>query len=151
MHADRLGRVLVEQGVITDDQWRQALTRQRMDSRPIGLIIAEMFSLEENKLWEACAAALARECPRVHLAHEPFDPACLGVITAHQAWDHLVLPLRQEKGELVCATTRETLAGAIGLLHRCCPTPFRFVLAPVHPVEQFIAERYAYEGVEIAE
>ena len=87
----------------------------------------------------------------VNLLTETKDPACLDLISPTDAWNHMLLPLRMEQGRLICATTRETAAGAAALLGRNLSTPFDFVIAEAHLLEQFIAEQYEYEGVEIAE
>ena len=151
MNAKRIGMILVRQGVITRRQVRQVLERQQQDARPFGELATQMFDLDEQQVLNALALQVALRCPQVRLCQQMFDDACLSLLTAAQAWDNLVLPLRLESGELVAATTYETLPAAIGLLQRRVPRPFRLVLADVQPLEQFIAERYAYEGVEVGE
>ena len=96
------------------------------------------------------AVALAARALDASLSTERFDPQCLRLISASEAWSNLVLPLHMDRGELVCATTREALPHAAELVKRRFRGRFRFVLADLHPLEQFIAERYDYEGIEIA-
>ena len=88
---------------------------------------------------------------QVNLAYESFDPACRSCFTAAEAWTHLVLPIRMEEGCLVCATTRQTMPEAKILLQRKAVSAFRFVFAEPRPLEQFIAEAYAFEGIEASE
>ena len=97
--------------------------------------------------------AVATNAPadEVNLAWQEIDPTCRRVLSAAEAWDSLVLPLRREDGVLVCATAVETLPAAAALLEGTVDEPVRFVLAECRPLEQFIAEQYGYEGVEIDE
>ena len=87
--------------------------------------------------------------PHVNLLTEVIDDTCLHLIAPADAWENIVMPLRRENGHLVCASTRETVDSAALLLQRTLNQPFRFVLAELHLLEQFIAEQYAYEGVEL--
>ena len=91
------------------------------------------------------------EYPHVNLLTEVIDDTCLHLISPAEAWENIVMPLRVENGHLVCATTPGTVDRAALLLQRTLHQPFRFVLADLHLLEQFIAEQYDYEGVEIAE
>ena len=150
MRSERLGRLFVQGGLVSDTQADQLLAQiAQREPHAAGTAIAQAFGIEETQVWEACAAQLVCDCPHVHLQDETFDDGCLDAVNAADAWDCLVLPLRKEAGELVCATTEETLPSAIALPQQTYEGPFRFVLAPLRPMEQFIAERYGYEGVEL--
>ena len=147
MSTDQIQNMLIESGLLTAVQARKLAQRRKTDNRPIAVLAAEMFGVDEQAVWRACAVRFLNGCARVNLTQEPSDPACLRMLTPEQAWDSLVLPLRVEKGELICATTEETLGDAIALVQRVVMMPVVFVLANIRPLEQFIAERYAYEGV----
>lgn len=97
----------------------------------------------------ARATQMLQDPPLVNLTNERYDASALGLLTAKDAWDNLVLPLRIESGQLVCATTEETLTSAVELVSSHVAMSCRFVLAEIRPLEQFIAERYHYEGVEL--
>lgn len=151
MPTDRIGMILIERGLLTEAQVQQIVARQVYDHRPFSTIAAEMFDLNEQDIWHTCAHQIRDECSHVRLCQEQFDPNSLRVISAKQAWDALVLPLRTEAGELVCATTEETLPEAISLMQQEAYCNVRFVITEIRPLEDFIAERYAYEGVELTE
>lgn len=88
------------------------------------------------------------DLPHVNLCRERHDDACLELIEAEEAWANLVLPVNEdERGTLVFATTVETFAAARELVRSRVTQPFRFVLAEVRSIEQFIAQRYGYEGI----
>lgn len=151
MHTDRIGSLLVDRGILTEGQVQQVLGQQVVDERPFGAIAASLFAIPLRDIAVALAEQIMMDCPYVNLVQETLDDDALGLITAKDAWDNLVLPLRIDDGTLVCATTDETLASAIELVQSNIPMPFRFVIADIRLLEQFIAEKYHFEGVEVEE
>ena len=153
MKPELIGKVLVERDVLTPAQVQQVLDQQdqRRDDRPFGLIAAEEFGVDEQDVLQALAHQYASNSPTGDLALQVQDDRCLPIITPQEAWDALVLPLRLERGELVAATTYETLPQAIRLLQRAVFVPFKFVIVDVGPLERHIAQRYQFEGVAVAE
>lgn len=149
MDNDLIGQILVEQGVLTPEQVGVALRAQAERETPLGRIAEELFSISRSSVISALAEQVALRAPDASLATEHFDPQCLRMVSAKEAWDHLLLPIRWDEGELLVATTIQTLPAAIELLQAKLDCPFHFVLAEMRPIEQFIASLYAYEGVEV--
>ena len=150
MNAQRIGNILIERGLLDATQVNQVLAQQQTNSRPFGKLSAELFGLDEHDIYHALAdQILSHSIQEVNLVNETIDHDCLAILSAHDAWDYLVLPLRMENHELICATTVETLPQAIGLMQRAVDMPFKFVVTEIRPLEQFIAEQYDYEGVDI--
>ena len=149
MDNDLIGHILIEQGVLTPDQVARALAAQAEREAPLGRVAEQLFDIERTVVIEALAEQVVMRAPDASLATEQFDEQCLRMISAKQAWDNLILPIRWEDGELLCATTVETLPGAIELLQQKLDCPFHFVIAEMRPLEEFIASLYAYEGVEV--
>jgi hypothetical protein len=89
------------------------------------------------------------DLPYVNLVHERHDPEAIGLLTARDAWNNLVLPMRVDAGVLICATTDETFEDARRLVADAVPMPARFVLADLRLLEQFIAEKYHFEGIDV--
>lgn len=149
MDNDLIGHILIEQGVLTQSQVDRALEVQAEREAPLGRVAEQLFDIERTVIIEALAEQVVMRAPEASLATETFDPQCLRMIAAKQAWDNLILPIRWEDGELLCATTVETLPGAIELLQQKLECPFHFAIAEMRPLEEFIASLYAYEGVEV--
>lgn len=152
----RLGQILIARGLLSESQLQQLLDEQDQQGSNdagtrLGVLARERFELHHEDVYSALTELHLRRSPQTSLAVERFDPTALRVLTAEQAWDSLVLPLRTEDGELVCATTLETLSSAIELLETKTDLPFRFVIVEICQLEQFIAERYAYEGIAVIE
>ena len=135
--------------MLTPGQVRQALASQAERETPLGRIVESLFGVERATIIQALAEQVVMRAPEASLATEQYDPQCLRMISAKQAWDHLLLPIRWERGELLCATTVETLPAAIELLQARLDCPYQFVIAEMRPLEEFIASLYAYEGVEV--
>ena len=149
MESVQIGRMLLERGLIDRTQLEQLTQQQRRAAKPVDEVAAELFDLRQWDIWQACAASMIRECPFTNLCREPVDAQVLPLVSGREAWDVLVMPLRMDDGELVCATTEETLAQAMALMHHRVDVPVRFVISEIRLLEQFIAERYGYEGVEL--
>lgn len=149
MDNDLIGNILIEQGVLTLKQVAKAMQAQAESEAPLGRIAEQLFNVERAVVIEALAEQVVMRAPDASLATEQFDPQCLRMISAKEAWDNLILPIRWENGELLCATTVETLPGSIELLQQKLDCPFHFAIAEMRPLEEFIASLYAYEGVEV--
>lgn len=150
MDVQRIGRLLVDRRLLTEQQLEHVLATQVHDARRFGQIaLEEAGDLDDDQLWDILASQLTRKCERVNLTKQKYDPAVLDYVEVHDAWNHLVLPLRMEDDELVCATTEETAAMALAMLHHTLDMRFRLVISEIRLLEQFIAERYAFEGVDM--
>lgn len=149
MDNDRIGHILIEQGVLTPNQVAKALAAQAEREAPLGRIAEQLFNIDRTTIIEALAEQVVMRAPDASLATEQFDQQCLRMISAKEAWDSLILPIRWEGGELLCATTVETLPVAIELLQQKLDCPFHFAIAEMRPLEEFIASLYSYEGVEV--
>lgn len=149
MDNDLIGQILVDHGVLTLEQVDQALAIQAEREAPLGRVAEDLFGISRLSVIEALAEQVAVRAPQASLATEQFDPQCLRMISAKEAWDRLILPIRWDRGELLCATTVETLPAAIELLQVKLDCPFHFAIAEMRPLEEFIASLYAYEGVEV--
>lgn len=90
--------------------------------------------------------------PRVNLFSEQVDESCIHLISATDAWEQMVMPLRiDDSGSLLCATTPHTIDQAAKVLKKKMSIPFHFVMADTHQLEQHIAEVYDFEGVEVGD
>ena len=151
MDNDHIGQILIEQGTLNQEQVDQVLASQAERAVPFGRLAETMFGIDEHAIHQALADQIARRAPYIKLCREEFDPDVLLLLTAREAWDTLVLPIRREDGELLCATTVETLSSAIQLLQEKLDEPYHFALVEMRPIEEFIASMYAYEGVDVVD
>lgn len=148
MRSRRIGELLIQRGLLDEAQVNRILEHQAMEPQPFGQLAASMIGIEPHEVWYALAEQILTRSTVINLIDQPFDPLALQHLSARDAWDCLVLPLRYDGEQLICATTVETLPSAIGLLETAIDVPFDIVLAEIRPLEQFIAERYDYEGID---
>lgn len=151
MHNQQIGQILVDRGVMRVEHVAAVLEKQQTDPRPFGRLAETMFGVSVGEIAAALAEQFRHVTTWVNLAHQPLDPRVLSLLTPPEAWDNLVLPLRREDRELVCAVATETLPEALATLQRRVSEPVRIVFAELRQLEQFIAERYDYEGLEMSE
>jgi len=146
----RIGQIMIDLHLLDPTQVEQLITLQAADPRPLGQIASEQFGLERQRVCEALAAQMLADCPRTNLTRETFDPNCLYLLRAEEAWQAMVLPMRVEDGALLCATTAETLDRAISLMQQRTHTPYRFLIVPIRQLEQYVCQLYDYEGLDVA-
>ena len=149
------GEIMVEAGLLTTLQVEAVLLYQRKHPKArqsFGHVAAKMFQVSELAVLDALAEQARRHGVYARLHEQEIDRNCLYLLSPREAWDQLILPLHFDHDrELICATTVETLPTAIAFLQRRVSVPFRFVLADLRLLEQYIAEQYDYEGVDVVE
>ncbi len=98
---DRLGDLLLSQGLVTREQLTQALREQRTSDQRLGYILVKQGVIDELELTKV----LARQyrMPAVDLTHFDVDPKILRLIPADLALKRMVLPLKREGRTLTCA------------------------------------------------
>ncbi len=154
MTNDLTGEIMIEAGLLDATQVRAVLTHQENATRRLsfGDVAVELFHLSELAIFDALAEQAKRHTVYARLDDAQIDRNCLFLLSPRDAWDQLILPLHFDADrELICVTTVESLPTAIAFLQRKLSVPFRFVLADLRLLEQFIAEQYDYEGVECVE
>jgi general secretion pathway protein E/type IV pilus assembly protein PilB len=94
-----LGQVLVEQGIITRDQLRIALTEQKRSSKPLGKIIVSLGFVSEAVMRDVLGEVLGQES--VELISAVPDPEALKLIPKEMARKFTVLPITYDAEEKV--------------------------------------------------
>jgi type IV pilus assembly protein PilB len=109
--ADRIGDLLVREGLVSQDQLDKALEDARVNSTRVGYALVKLGVVSEQDL----ALALARQhrLPAVDLDRVKLDPKLLKLIPAEIALKHLVLPLRRVGRTLTVAMINPSDLGVI--------------------------------------
>jgi type IV pilus assembly protein PilB len=91
--ADRLGDMLLREGMISREQLEKGLAEARTSNARLGISLVKLGFIQEQDL----ALALARQhrVPAVDLERAKLDPKLLKLIPAEVALRHLVIPLRR--------------------------------------------------------
>ena len=108
---DRLGDLLIKEGLISKDQLDKALQEQRQNGTRLGYNLVKLGFVQETEITKM----LARQyrMPAVDLARFEVDPKIVKMIPGDLALKHLVLPLKREGRTLTVAMADPTNLGVI--------------------------------------
>jgi type IV pilus assembly protein PilB len=143
--ADRLGELLVREGVLTTDQLGKALQEQVANGHRLGLTLVKLGMVPETTV----VKMLARQhrMPAVDLSRFEVDPRLLKLIPADVASKHTVLPLKRDGRQLTVAIADPTNLGVVDDLKFITRYDIVPVLAGEYSMRAAIEKHY--EGTEI--
>ena len=89
----QIGQVLLQRGIVTEEQIESALSRQRQSghNRLLGELLVEMEFCTENQI--ASALAQAYDLPYAQISPKICDPAIVEILSRDFLEEHSVLPL----------------------------------------------------------
>ena len=90
-----LGRILVERGILSEDQLRIALKEQQRTNQPLGKALKSLGFVTEATLRDALSENLG--ATGVDLAHIIIDPAAINAIPREFAKRHMLFPLELDR------------------------------------------------------
>ena len=99
--SDKLGEILLREGLITQDQLKKALLEQKNTGMRLGYTLVKLGFVEETEI----SKMLARQyrMPAVDLSRFEVDPKILKLLPPDVAIKHAVLPLKREGRTLTVA------------------------------------------------
>jgi type IV pilus assembly protein PilB len=142
----RIGEVLVEEGILTEDQLKRALAEQKASGRMLGEMLVEQGVIEPNVLVNALARRLG--FPGAHLRHGLIDPACLKLIGEDEATRLKSIPLFKVRDTLTVAMAEPQSLPTIDRLRQLTACRIRPVLALENNITEFI-KKYAGGNVDV--
>jgi hypothetical protein len=143
----RLGEVLVQSGVLSQEQVDQVLEKQSECGKPFGLLCERMFSIAPSQIEDAWATQYAGLTRTINPVTEVFDPQALSLITRRQAWQFRVLPIRFDDGELMMATTAQHLRRCLRFATNVITVPVYLVIAEPDALGQALCKHYPLPGM----
>jgi type IV pilus assembly protein PilB len=143
--ADRLGELLMREGLLTKDQLSKVLQDQAVNGHRLGLTVVKMGLVPEITV----VKMLARQhrMPAVDLSRFEVDPRLLKLIPAEVASRHTVLPLKREGRQLTVAIADPTNLGVVDDLQFITRYDIVPVLAGEYSMRAAIEKHY--EGSEM--
>jgi len=102
----RIGQMLIEKGLITEDQLNAALDVQRQTTELIGQILVDLGHVERNALYETLAEQLG--IPYVDIAHNPPDPRVATLVPQDIAERYRAIPHARGDGCMRVAMAEPT-------------------------------------------
>jgi type IV pilus assembly protein PilB len=104
--AERLGDLLVNEGLLTREQLQQALAEHRSSGMPLGFVVSKQGLVPEVEVTRLVARQL--RVPAVDLSRFEADPRLLKLIPGEIAKRHQVLPLKRDGRTLTVAMANPT-------------------------------------------
>src|SRR5512147_927438 len=109
--SDRLGDILMREGLIARDQLTAALAEQKSTGHRLGYVLVKLGLVQELEVTKI----LARQyrMPAVDLTRFEVDPKILKLVPSDFALKHVVLPLKREGRTLTVAMADPTNTGVL--------------------------------------
>ena len=144
---DKLGEILVREGLITLEQLRKALLEQKNSGMRLGYTLVKLGFIEETEV----SKMLARQyrMPAVDLSRFEVDPKILKLLPPDIATKHTVLPLKREGRTLTVAIAdpnNVTAIEDIKFITRCDVFP---VIAGEYTLRNAIERYYQHSDAQL--
>src|SRR5919112_1654349 len=109
--ADRLGEILLREGLVSREQLAQALSEQKTSKHRLGYVLVKLGLVPELEVTKL----LARQyrIPAVDLSRFEVDPKIIKLVPADMAAKAVVLPLKREGRTLTVAMADPTDLGLL--------------------------------------
>ncbi|HXN30734.1 MAG TPA: hypothetical protein VN894_02690 [Polyangiaceae bacterium] len=148
--AKRIGELLVEAGVLSQQQLEQALFAQRKDGRRLGQLLIELGLVGETKLTQTLSRQLS--VPWVSLYHVDFSRTLLNLVPRAVAEKYSLVPIfvrrvRSQGETLYVAMDDPTREDAINEVMRTSSMPVKPMIACPSDIRAAIRVYYLGESV----
>src|SRR5688572_1095203 len=108
---ERIGDLLVKEGLISREQLQKALEEQRQNGTRVGYNLVKLGFIQENELTRTLARQF--KMPAVDLSKFAVDPKIVKLVPGDLATKHLVLPLKRDGRTLTVAMADPSNLGVI--------------------------------------
>lgn len=122
----RIGDLLVQNKVITEDQLQQALQKQRSTGQRLGRTLISMGFMEEERFLEFLSEQL--QIPFVDLRRYKFDSSVVQRLSETYARRYRAIALSEKKGELLVGMADPTDIYAFDALERILQQPIQLAV-----------------------
>lgn len=139
----RLGELLVEAGVLSEQQVFEILQAQKRQQVPFGVLAERMFDVTIESIEQAWIEQYHRFTGTIDLRQQQVDEQALRLINRRQAWQFEILPLHFESGgELLMAASKKRLARAVTFAATRIEQVVYFRVAESEQLREFLRRHY---------
>jgi type IV pilus assembly protein PilB len=144
---DRLGEILLREGLVTREQLAQALTEQKNTKHRLGYVLVKLGLVQELEITKV----LARQyrMPAVDLSRFEVDPKIIKLVPADLATKSVVLPLKREGRTLTVAMADPTDLGLLEDLKFITRFDLFPVIAGEYTLRNLIEKHYEASDQEL--
>jgi len=141
---DRLGQILIQEGLITREQLTQALAEQKATKHRLGYVLVKLGLIQELEITKV----LARQyrMPAVDLSRFEVDAKIIKLIPTDMATKNVVLPLKREGRTLTVAMADPTDLGLLEDLKFITRYDLFPVIAGEYTLRALIEKHYGNEA-----
>ncbi len=149
----RLGQMLVQDGILTDEQVATALDRQRRTKERLGQVLIDMHLIDEEVLLKYLGAQFRKE-PITRQELGALDLDVVKLIPEEVARQHRVIAAERNGRRLIVATADPLNVVAIDDLRRATGLEIDFCIGPGAAIQEAIDRTYrrmiSTEGIDEA-
>jgi type IV pilus assembly protein PilB len=144
---DRLGEILLREGLVTREQLAQALAEQKNTKHRLGYVLVKLGLVQELEITKV----LARQyrMPAVDLSRFDVDPKIIKLVPADLATKSVVLPLKREGRTLTVAMADPTDLGLLEDLKFITRFDLFPVIAGEYTLRNLIEKHYEASDQEL--
>jgi type IV pilus assembly protein PilB len=142
----QLGQILVEQGLITNEQLEEALEKHRNSSKSLGRVLIDLGLIRESHLVRALSEQVGLEF--VDLTEYPVDASATGLLPEALARRYKALPIGDRDGRLLVAMSDPANVYALDDIRAMTNRDVQPVVATASDIEQAI-RKYSTMGEEV--
>ena len=137
-----IGQLLVQQGVLTEQQVGHILKVQKISHRPFGDLAERLYGISPKAVEDAWVEQYLRMVGVVDLNDVAPEAECLRLLNRRQAWQFHLLPLSRRNGEVKMATSPEHLVRSVNFAVRKLDEPVYFLIAERRQLREFLMKHY---------
>jgi type IV pilus assembly protein PilB len=145
--ADRLGEILLREGLISREQLAQALSEQKASKHRLGYVVVKLGLVPELEVTKLLARQ--HRIPAVDLSRFEVDPKIIKLVPSDLATKAVVLPLKREGRTLTVAMADPTDLGLLEDLKFITRFDLFPVLAGEYTLRNLIEKHYANDQQEL--
>jgi len=139
----RIGEILVEHGVLSEQQVFEIIQAQKKLHLPFGVLAERMFEVTLESIENAWIEQYHRFTGTIDLTKHTIDERALRLINRRQAWQFEIVPLNFEPtGELLMAASRRRLARAVTFATNRLDKIVYFRIAESDQLQDFLRQHY---------
>ena len=144
----RIGEILVERNILSEQQVFEIIQKQRTTGMPFGVLAEQLYDVTVESIESAWIEQYCRMTGEIDLSEQTIDVRVLKLINRRQAWQFEVLPLRFEPtGELLMAASQSRLARAVTFVANRLKPIVYFRIARSDQLRDFLRKHYPMSEV----
>ncbi len=144
----KLGDILVDAEIITEDQLKEALLLQKQDHRPLGELLMEMNYVTENQLYKALEYLF--QVPYINLLETKPDKEALELITESVAQRHVLIPVAATEKTITVVMKDPLNYEAVDDVGLLTGREVKIAISPQKDITNAIDRYYSNEGAKKA-